>query len=105
MGILYLYHILSIFRGVQRDYTFCMLFNGNFCIFYFFISFPCFSMETIKILILCQFSMLFNDAKVLSNTIEQRSPCVLQDIVPFGAAALLPLTPIQNHAKQGNGYR
>ena len=32
-------------------------------------------------------------------------PCVLQDSVPFGAAALLPLTPIQNNAKQGNGYR
>ena len=28
-------------------------------------------------------------------------PCVLQD---FGAAAL-PLIPIYNHAKQGNGYR
>ena len=32
------------------------------------------------------------------------SPCVLQDFVPFGAAALLPLTAIHNHAKQGNGY-
>ena len=32
------------------------------------------------------------------------SPCVLQDFVPFGAAAL-PLIPIYNHAKQGNGYR
>ena len=32
-------------------------------------------------------------------------PCVLQDIVPFGAAALLPLTPIHSHAEQGNGYR
>ena len=31
-------------------------------------------------------------------------PCVLQDFVPFGAAAL-PLIPIYNHAKQGNGYR
>ena len=36
---------------------------------------------------------------------EQNSPCVLQDIVPFGAAALLPFTPIHNHSKQGNGYR
>ena len=31
-------------------------------------------------------------------------PCVLQDFVPFGAAAL-PLIPIYNYAKQGNGYR
>ena len=30
--------------------------------------------------------------------------CVLQDCVLFGAAAL-PLIPIYNHAKQGNGYR
>ena len=36
---------------------------------------------------------------------RQKSPCVLQDFVPFGAAALLPLTPIHNHLKQGNGYR
>ena len=36
---------------------------------------------------------------------EQKSPCVLQDFVPFGAAALLPLISIYNHAKQGNGYR
>ena len=36
---------------------------------------------------------------------ERKSPCVLQDFVPFGAAALLPLTPFHNHAKQGNGYR
>ena len=34
-----------------------------------------------------------------------KSPCVLQDFVPFGAAALLPLTAIHNHSKQGNGYR
>ena len=39
------------------------------------------------------------------RTDKQKSPCVLQDFVPFGAAALLPLTPIYNHAKQGNGYR
>ena len=30
---------------------------------------------------------------------KQKSPCVLQDFVPFGAAALLLLTPIYNHAK------
>ena len=36
---------------------------------------------------------------------KQKSPCVLQDFVPFGATALLPLIPIYNHAKQGNGYR
>ena len=36
---------------------------------------------------------------------ERKSPCVLQDFVPFGAAALLPLTQIHNHAKQGKGYR
>ena len=35
---------------------------------------------------------------------ERKSPCVLQDFVPFGAAAL-PLILIYNHAKQGNGYR
>ena len=27
------------------------------------------------------------------------------DFIPFWAAALLPLTPIHYHAKQGNGYR
>ena len=35
---------------------------------------------------------------------QTKVPCVLQDFVPFGAAAL-PLIPIYNHAKQGNGYR
>ena len=35
---------------------------------------------------------------------EWKSPCVLQNFVPFGTAALLPLTPFHNHAKQGNGY-
>ena len=34
-----------------------------------------------------------------------KSPRVLQDFVPFGAAAMLPLTLIHNCAKQGNGYR
>ena len=37
------------------------------------------------------------------QTDKQKSPCVLQDFVPFRAAALLPLIPIYNHAKQGNG--
>ena len=36
---------------------------------------------------------------------ERKSLCVLQDFVPFGAAALLPFTQIYNHAKQGKGYR
>ena len=36
---------------------------------------------------------------------QTKVPCVLQDFVPFGAPALPPLTPIHNHAKQGNGYR
>ena len=35
---------------------------------------------------------------------KQKSPCGLQDFVSFWAAALLPLTRIHNHAKQGNGY-
>ena len=35
---------------------------------------------------------------------RMKVPCVLQDFVLFGAAAL-PLIPIYNHAKQGNGYR
>ena len=35
---------------------------------------------------------------------QTKVPCVLQDFVPFGAAAL-PLIPIYNHTKQGNGYR
>ena len=33
------------------------------------------------------------------QTDEQKFPCVLQDFFPFGAAALLPFTPIYNHAK------
>ena len=36
---------------------------------------------------------------------KRKSPCVLQDIVPFGAAALLPITYNHKHTKQGNGYR
>ena len=39
------------------------------------------------------------------QTNERKSPCVLQDIVPFGAAALLPITYNHQHTKQGNGYR
>ena len=53
----------------------------------------------------CQFSILFNGAMVLSNPIGQKSPCVLQDIVHFGAAALLTITYIDKHAKAGNRYR
>ena len=60
-------------------------------------------METIEILIFCQFSMLLNGEMVLSNLIGQKSPCVLQDIVPFRAAALLTITYDNQHAKQGNG--
>ena len=41
-----------------------------------------------------KFSMISNGAIVLSNLIGQKSPCVLHDIVPFGAAALLPITYI-----------
>ena len=46
-----------------------------------------------------------NDAMVLSNPIEQKSPCVIQDIVPSGAAAMLTITYIHIQTKQGNGYR
>ena len=45
------------------------------------------------------------DERTDERTDEQKSPCVLQDFVPFGATALLLLIPIYNHAKQGNGYR
>ena len=62
-------------------------------------------MEIIEIFIFCQFFMLINGAMVLSNPIEQKSPCGLQDIVPFGAAALLTITYIDKHTKQGNRYR
>ena len=34
---------------------------------------------------------------------QMEVPCVLQDFVLFEAAAL-PLIPIYNHVKQGNGY-
>ena len=36
---------------------------------------------------------------------KKMSPCVLQDIVPFGAAALPPITYNHQHTKQGKGYR
>ena len=51
--------------------------------------------------------MLFNGAIVLPNPIKQKSPCVLQDTIPFKAAALLTvtITYIVKHTKQGNGYR
>ena len=39
------------------------------------------------------------------RTDKRKTPCVPQDFVSFGAAALLPVTPIHYHAKQGNGYR
>ena len=45
------------------------------------------------------------DGRMDERTDEQKSPCVLQDFVPFRAAALLTLTQIHNHAHQGNGYR
>ena len=35
---------------------------------------------------------------------QTKVPCILQDFVPFGAAALPPIL-IYNHARQGNGYR
>ena len=35
---------------------------------------------------------------------KQKSFSVLQDFVPFSSTALLPIIPIYNHAKQGNGY-
>ena len=36
---------------------------------------------------------------------QMKVSCVLQYFVPFGAAALLSLTLIHDHAKQGNRYR
>ena len=47
----------------------------------------------------------WGDGQMNRWTNKRKSPCVLQVVVPFGAAALLPLTPFHNHAKQGNGYR
>ena len=45
------------------------------------------------------------DGRMDERTDERKSPCVLQDFVPFEAAALLPLTPIHNQVRQGNEYR
>ena len=36
---------------------------------------------------------------------DKQKSRVLQDFIPFGAAALVPLILIYNDAKQGNGYR
>ena len=103
-----LHQFSILFNGDYSLFLLCqfpMLFNRNFCILYFFINFPYHSMEVKEIFIFCLFSMLFNSAIVHSNLIEQKSPCVLQDIVPFGAATLLTITYIDKHTKQGNGYR
>ena len=45
------------------------------------------------------------DGRMDGRNDDQKSPCVLQDFVPFRATALLPLTLFHNYAKQGNGYR
>ena len=47
----------------------------------------------------------WKDGRIEGWNEERKSPCVLQDFGPFGAAALLPLTLFHNYAKQGNGYR
>ena len=39
------------------------------------------------------------DGWIDARTDKPKSPCVLQDFVPFGAAALLPLTLIHNQCK------
>ena len=44
------------------------------------------------------------DRRMDEQTDKQMFPCFLQDFIPFGAAALPPLTQIHNHAQQGNGY-
>ena len=102
----------SIFHVIHWGlHIFSILFNfpcysiKTFAFCHLFINFPCYSMETIEIFIICQFFMLFNGAIVLPNPIKQKSPCVLQDTVPFRAAALLTITYIDKHKKQGNGYR
>ena len=45
------------------------------------------------------------DGRANGRMNKQKSPCVLQDIVPIGAAALLTITFNHQHIKQGNGYR
>ena len=49
--------------------------------------------------------MIFNGAIALSNLIKQKSPCVLQDIVPFRAAAQkgqIPTDATNGITKRGN---
>ena len=58
----------------------------------------CYSMETFAFFICSSILHVFQ-WKLL------KSPCVLQDIIPFGAAALLTILYIHIHTKQGNGYR
>ena len=121
MGIVHFFHCSSIFHSFQWEFCiFPFFFNfpcysigilnfsnfssifhttwESYICFIFFVNFPCFSMETIEIFISCQFSMLFNDEMVLSNSIEQKS-CVLQDIILLGATALLTITYIHIHTK------
>ena len=43
------------------------------------------------------------DRRMDERTDERKSPCVLQDFVPFGAAALLPLNLNHTLLKQGTG--
>ena len=59
-------------------------------------------MEIIEIFIFCQSYMLVNGAIVLPNPIKQKSPCVLQDIAPSGAAALLTITYIDKMSQSTN---
>ena len=82
---------------------------------------PCFSMGIFQIL---QLPMLFSrnlfilisnpqlphikvtikHVRMLTSQIETKSPCVLQDFVPFGTAALLTIINNNQYTKQGNGY-
>ena len=88
----------SIFHVIQWAlHIFFNIFNfpcysiETFAFCHFFVNFPCCSMKIIEIFIFGQFFMLYNGAIVLSNPMKQKSTCVLQDIVPFGTAALLNL--------------
>ena len=47
----------------------------------------------------------WTDGWMDGRTNGPKSPYVPQDFSPSWDAALLPLTPIHNHAMQGNGYR
>ena len=88
-----------------------MLFNGNSAFFFIFLLiFHIIQWGLHIFFIFCQFSMLFNRnywnfscPMVQWNPIGQ-SPCVLLDIIPFGAAAMIIITYIDKHTKQGNGY-